>query len=127
MMDAASWPPTRYRAVILTSLNVNCVMTNTPKQGTAEVTMHRRAIYSPHTMKAHMHKLLSLTLILALTVMSFAQASQQQFDVIIRGGSVYDGSGRAPVQADVGIKGDRIAAVGDLSRATAPTVVDAKG
>ncbi|HEU4477493.1 MAG TPA: D-aminoacylase [Pyrinomonadaceae bacterium] len=74
-----------------------------------------------------MHKLLSLTLLLALTVTSFAQTSQQQFDVIIRGGTVYDGTGRAPVKADVGIRGDRIAAVGNLSRATAPTIVDAKG
>jgi N-acyl-D-amino-acid deacylase len=77
-------------------------------------------------------KLLSLTLILALTVMAFAQApsgavSQQQFDVIIRDGTVYDGTGRAPVRADVGIKRDRIAVVGNLSRATAPTIVDAKG
>ena len=31
------------------------------------------------------------------------------------------------VRADLGIKGDRIAAVGNLSRATAPTVIDAKG
>ena len=76
-------------------------------------------------MKNKMHKILSLALILALTVVSFAQSSQQQFDVIIRGGTVYDGTGRAPVTADVGLKGDRIAAVGNLSRATAPTVVDA--
>ena len=83
-------------------------------------------------MKHHMHRFLSLTLILALTVVSFAQGrsgsvSQQQFDVIIRGGAVYDGTGRAPVRADVGITGDRISAVGNLSRATAPTIVDAKG
>ena len=79
-------------------------------------------------MKNRMHKLLSLTLILALTVMAYAQVrSQQQFDVIIRGGMVYDGTGRAPVIADVGIKGDRIAAVGNLSRATAHTIIDAKG
>src|SRR4030095_6404128 len=36
-------------------------------------------------------------------------------------------TGRAPRKADVGIMGDRIAAVGNLSRATAPTIVDAKG
>ena len=78
-------------------------------------------------MKNKMHKLLSLTLLLALTITSFAQTSQQQFDVIIRGGTVYDGTGRAPVKADVGIRGDRIAAVGNLSRANAPTIVDAKG
>ena len=83
-------------------------------------------------MKNKMQTVLSLTLILALTVMAHGQrragsASQQHFDVIIRGGTIYDGTGRAPVKADVGIKGDRIAAVGNLSRATAPTIIDAKG
>ena len=83
-------------------------------------------------MKHNLHKLLSLTVILALTVVSFAQGrsgsvSQQQFDVIIRGGTVYDGTGRAPRKADVGIKGDRIAAVGNLRTATAPAIVDATG
>src|SRR5215510_7352168 len=80
----------------------------------------------------NLHKFLSLTLILALTVITYGQGSsrpvsQQQFDVIIRGGMVYDGTGRAPVKADGGIRGDRIAAVGNLSRATAPTIVEAKG
>jgi imidazolonepropionase-like amidohydrolase len=89
-------------------------------------------------MKYNVHKVLSLTLILVLTVLAYAQersgsssqqqpVSQQQFDVIIRGGTVYDGTGRAPVNADVGISGDRIAALGNLSHATAPTIVDAKG
>jgi N-acyl-D-amino-acid deacylase len=80
-------------------------------------------------MKNNLHKLLSLTLILSLTLMVYVQglAQQQSFDIIIRNGTVYDGSGRSPVKADVGIKGDRIVAVGNLSRATAPTIVDAKG
>jgi N-acyl-D-amino-acid deacylase len=80
-------------------------------------------------MKNHIQKLLSLTLILALTITTYAQrrVAQQQFDIIIRGGTVYDGTGRAPIKADVGIKGDRIAALGDLSHATAKTIVDAKG
>ncbi|MFZ0751996.1 MAG: D-aminoacylase [Pyrinomonadaceae bacterium] len=74
--------------------------------------------------------LLTLTLIVALSHTAIAQAPRSQpssFDVIIKGGTVYDGSGRPPRRADVGIKGDRIAAVGNLSRATATTVVDAKG
>ena len=75
-------------------------------------------------MKSKIHKVLSLTLILALSVAAYGQ---QQFDVIIRGGTVYDGTGRPPVKADIGIKGDRIAGLGNLSRATAPTIVDAKG
>ena len=34
------------------------------------------------------------------------------FDVLIAGGDVYDGSGAGPVSADVGVRGDRVAAVG---------------
>src|SRR6476619_1883794 len=80
-------------------------------------------------MKNNLQKLLSLTLILALTLMVYVQglAQQQSFDIIIRNGTVYDGSGRSPVKADVGLKGDRIAAVGNMSRATAPTIIDATG
>lgn len=49
------------------------------------------------------------------------------FDVIIQGGDVYHGTGRPPVRRDVGITGDRIAAIGDLKGATATTIIDAKG
>ena len=38
-----------------------------------------------------------------------------EFDLVIRGGTVVDGTGRAPIEADVGIKGDRIAAIGTLA------------
>lgn len=51
----------------------------------------------------------------------------ENYDVIIRGGTVYDGSGEAPVLADVAINGDRIAKIGDLSEATATSEVDAEG
>ena len=49
------------------------------------------------------------------------------FDVIIRGGTVYDGTGAEPRQADVAIRGDRIAGVGDFKSARAKNVIDAKG
>ena len=49
------------------------------------------------------------------------------FDVIIRGGTVYDGTGTEPRQADVAIRGDHIAGVGDFKAAKAKTVIDAKG
>src|SRR3712207_913469 len=49
------------------------------------------------------------------------------FDVIIRDGTVYDGTGRPGRRADVGIKGDRVAAVGNLARQRARAEVDAKG
>lgn len=49
------------------------------------------------------------------------------YDVIIRGGTVYDGSGAPGVVEDVAISGDRIAALGDLSNARAAQVIDADG
>lgn len=55
-----------------------------------------------------------------------AKAENGNFDVLITSGLVYDGSGNPPRRADVGIRGDRITAVGDLSKATAKTRVDAQ-
>ena len=84
-------------------------------------------------MPIHIRKLITLSLILLVSLTATAQrqprvtSNAQSFDIIIRGGTVYDGTGRPPKRTDVGIKGDRIAAVGDLSRATAPTIVEAKG
>lgn len=49
------------------------------------------------------------------------------YDVVIRGGTVYDGSGEPGVVADVAIQGDSIVAVGDLGRARGRTEVDATG
>ncbi|HEU5251334.1 MAG TPA: D-aminoacylase [Thermoanaerobaculia bacterium] len=47
------------------------------------------------------------------------------FDLIFAGGRVVDGTGAPWLRADVGIAGDRIAAVGDLSRAAAKRRIDA--
>jgi N-acyl-D-amino-acid deacylase len=56
-----------------------------------------------------------------------APTAAPSYDVIIRGGTVYDGRGGPGRVADVGIAGDRIAAVGDLSGAGARSKVDAAG
>ena len=48
-------------------------------------------------------------------------------DVIIKGGTVIDGTGSAGVRADVAIDADRITAIGDLSAAVADRVIDATG
>ncbi|MFY9558160.1 MAG: D-aminoacylase [Blastocatellia bacterium] len=86
-----------------------------------------------------MHLRKASTLLLALLVLAISSHSLSQtredakaaktgaFDVIIRGGTVYDGAGGAQKRADIGITADRIAAVGDLKTATATTVVDATG
>jgi len=50
----------------------------------------------------------------------------QNFDLIIRGGTVYDGSGSDGARVDIGVKGDRIALVGDASGAEAGITIDAR-
>src|SRR5881392_1136891 len=47
------------------------------------------------------------------------------FDVIIKGGTVYDGTGAEPRHVDLAIRGDRIAGVGDFKTAKAKTIIDA--
>ena len=65
---------------------------------------------------------------LAVALATPAQTRRvDSFDIIIRGGTIYDGAGGAPKRADVGIKGDRIAVIGNLKSAAAPTIVDATG
>jgi N-acyl-D-aspartate/D-glutamate deacylase len=54
-------------------------------------------------------------------------AAQQQYDVLITGGSVLDGEGTPAVRADVGIRGGRIATIGDLGTAAAARRIDASG
>jgi N-acyl-D-amino-acid deacylase len=53
--------------------------------------------------------------------------SEEPFDVIIRNGHVLDGSGNPWYAADIGIRKDRIAAIGRLDHARATTVIDAGG
>jgi N-acyl-D-amino-acid deacylase len=67
----------------------------------------------------------SLVLFIAISLQScFGQGA---FDVIVRGGNIYDGSGGNPFVADVGIRADTIASIGNLSNAIAKKYIDAKG
>ena len=50
-----------------------------------------------------------------------------RYDWILRGGTVYDGTGAPGRVADVGIRGDRVATVGDLAAASAAHTLDARG
>jgi N-acyl-D-aspartate/D-glutamate deacylase len=49
------------------------------------------------------------------------------FDVIIKGGTVYDGTGAEAKHVDVAIRGDRIAGIGDFGAEQAKSIIDAKG
>ena len=50
---------------------------------------------------------------------------QSSFDLIIRGGTIFDGTGAPPRRADLGIVGDKIAAIDDLANASAARTLDA--
>lgn len=49
------------------------------------------------------------------------------YDLLIKGGTIYDGSGNAPYVGDVGVRGDRIVYAGPSQEASAPRFVDARG
>ncbi len=74
-------------------------------------------------------------LVLALSAVSVVgdgalharQTPPPAFDVLITGGRVVDGTGAAWFRADVGVRGDRIAAIGDLQAARATRRIDATG
>ncbi len=68
--------------------------------------------------------------LIALVIYLFSISCQKspKYDTIIRNGMVYDGNGNTPFKADIGIKNDTIAFIGDLSGETAGIeTIDAKG
>jgi N-acyl-D-amino-acid deacylase len=69
----------------------------------------------------------ALFLALATAFACSSAAPRPHYDVVIAGGTVYDGSGAAGARVDVGIVGDEIKAVGDLQNADAATTVRADG
>lgn len=54
-------------------------------------------------------------------------SSPPDYDVVVRHGAIYDGTGRPPYAGDVAIMGDTIVAMGDLGNATGTIEVDATG
>src|SRR6266436_1247994 len=64
------------------------------------------------------------SLFLAATSVSINAAD---FEVIIKNGAVYNGTGSEAQRVDLAIRGDRIAGVGDYKNAKAKTVIDARG
>ena len=62
---------------------------------------------------------------LFVAIRSAAQRQPNRFDVLIKNGRIVDGTGAPWFRADLGIAGDRIAAVGLLDEASAAITVDA--
>jgi len=62
-----------------------------------------------------------------LLISAFSAGAQEHYDVIIRNGRVFDGTGNPWFLADVAFRDGKIAAVGPLAGATAGTEIDATG
>jgi N-acyl-D-amino-acid deacylase len=63
----------------------------------------------------------------AAALLMMGAAAAPSHDVIVRGGTIYDGSGGAPFVGDVAIDGDRIVYVGPHADGVGKTVIDARG
>lgn len=68
-----------------------------------------------------------ICLVLATCCWLTAYAAPTSYDVILRGGTIYDGSGEKPYTGDVAIRGDRIAALGDIGESSAPLEINVAG
>ena len=60
-------------------------------------------------------------------LIAVSACSPTDHGVIVRGGTIYDGSGGTPFVADLAIDGDTITGIGDYSAFTASTDIDATG
>lgn len=76
-----------------------------------------------------MKKIIFSSALIALFIFLGCLVSSQkaEFDILIAGGTIYDGTTRDSYVADIGIIADKIAAIGDLSNATAKKAINAKG
>jgi N-acyl-D-amino-acid deacylase len=84
-------------------------------------------VNSPHTRDLVLGRLLLCAAALISAGACGTGAPRQHFDVLITGGTVYDGSGGPALRADVGVVGDTIRAVGDLHDADAGATIQAAG
>lgn len=69
----------------------------------------------------------ALTLLVVSSAIGSCPAVCEQYDIVLRGGTVFDGTGGPVRVTDVAITGDRIAAIGDLSSASGNHDIDVRG
>ncbi|MCA6415795.1 MAG: hypothetical protein IM589_08780, partial [Cytophagales bacterium] len=70
---------------------------------------------------------IGILFLLVVFISSCAQNPKHKFDLVIRNGTIYDGSGAKPYKGDVAIQADTLAAIGDLSYATGTEEIDVNG
>jgi N-acyl-D-amino-acid deacylase len=78
-------------------------------------------------MRVGMKSRLAVALLLSSALAGSATGQGQQADVLITGGTIYDGSEAKPYTGDVAITGDKITYVGAKANVTAKRTIDAKG
>jgi N-acyl-D-amino-acid deacylase len=78
-------------------------------------------------MKHSLNLMLAAIILLLSRPFALAQDPAHPIDLIIRGGSLIDGSGSPPIKADIGITGDRIVFVGPSAGRKAKREIDATG
>src|SRR5947208_13417472 len=94
----------------------------------APLRRNRSSILSSDMMKRNFFWLtVFVTAFTTFAQAGFSAPAPADFDVIIKDGTVYDGTGAEPKQVDVAIRGDRIVGIGDFKTAKAKTIIDAKG
>ncbi len=73
-----------------------------------------------------MKKLTTIILAALLSVTGCGQQAAPNYDLLITGGTIYDGSGGDPITADIAVNGDRIVAIG-AELGTGTRTIDASG
>jgi len=80
------------------------------------------------TLHIHHIKNIATAFVVGVFLVSCSSESDAPvYDLVIAGGTIYDGSGSAPIMGDVAIVGDRIAAVGDIPKGVSHNYIDATG
>lgn len=72
-------------------------------------------------------RLIPILLFTLLFILACTTLPPREYDTIIRNGTIYDGKGGKPYQADIAIQNDTIAAIGDLKDAKGRKEIDAHG
>ena len=68
-----------------------------------------------------------ISLSIFATILLFSCHNNEEYDTIIRNGMIYDGNGGNPFKADIGINGDTIRTIGNLSASVGKNEIDASG
>ncbi len=78
-------------------------------------------------MNTHFSKFIVFLLILFFAFYSCCEQSGKEYDLVIKGGRIIDGTGNPYFYGDVGISEDRIAKIGKISESKAQKVINANG